>query len=138
AAVYRRAETQAFWLGAALFGWGYMALASDTWWDCGANRPELITSMILDQIHLNLLPAGNPGTPSASLASLMGRDAKTRAILAKLELPIGDPGSQRYRHPDVRRSQGTERADEVYDLARDARIGRDTAEDDVTAPAGPA
>src|SRR4051812_7063548 len=35
--VYRKGERRAAWLGFALLGWGYMALASGTWWDRGVD-----------------------------------------------------------------------------------------------------
>jgi len=88
AVVYRRGERRGFWLGFALFGWGYMALTAGAWWDRGADRPTLITSLILDHISPYLLPAGYPRLGSSFLASLIGRDTKSMAILAKLEEPV--------------------------------------------------
>ena len=62
AVVYRRGERRAFWLGFALFGWGYMALTAGAWWDRGADRPTLITSLILDESPLpTSCPTEAPG-----------------------------------------------------------------------------
>ena len=88
AAVYRRGERRAFWVGFALFGWGYMALTAGAWWESGADRSRLITSLILDQISPYFLPGGNPRVASSFLASLMSRDTKSKAILVKLDEPI--------------------------------------------------
>ena len=65
AVVYRRGERRAFWLGFALFGWGYMALTAGAWWDHGADRPTLITSLILDDISIPyLVTDGSPRSGS--------------------------------------------------------------------------
>jgi hypothetical protein len=88
AVVYRRGERRAFWLGFALFGWGYMALTAAAWWDHGADRPTLITSLILDDIASPyLLSDGSPRVAPSLLENLMGRN-KSKKILAALEEPI--------------------------------------------------
>jgi hypothetical protein len=88
AVVYRTQERRAFWLGFALFGWGYMALTCESWWGHGAGRPEMLTSMTLDQLeHYFRHPPGQ----QAGFWSFMrpvGGDAKSQRILAKLEEPV--------------------------------------------------
>jgi hypothetical protein len=88
AVVYRRGERRAFWLGFALLGWGYMALTPGSWWANGSVRPTLITSFILEQVSPYLRTGGNPTAESSLLARLLGRDDKTKALLAKLEEPV--------------------------------------------------
>jgi hypothetical protein len=51
AVIYRTRARRAFWLGFALFGWGYMALTAESWWGHGADRPETLTSVILNQLE---------------------------------------------------------------------------------------
>ncbi len=56
-AVYRAGNRRAFWLGFALFGWGYMALSSEFWWAAAApqtNRHELITTQILNRFDVSV------------------------------------------------------------------------------------
>ncbi len=86
--VYRRGAGRAFWLGYALFGWGYMALASVTWWDRDANRPELVTTMLLDRLRPLLQPGGDPAATSSLLSRLLGPDPRDRVILSKLDQPV--------------------------------------------------
>ena len=50
AVVYRAGEGRAFWLGFALFGWGYMALTWESWLGQSADRPEMLTSIALDHL----------------------------------------------------------------------------------------
>jgi hypothetical protein len=77
--VYRRGARQAFWLGFALLGWGYMVLAWETWGDRSKDRPPLATTVLLDRLypHLQL-----ERTAVGSSPGLTGQ------ILAKLDRPI--------------------------------------------------
>jgi hypothetical protein len=88
AVVYRTRERRAFWLGFALFGWGYMALTSESWWGHGADRPETLTSMILDQLGYYV-----PRTPGRQplfwpFARPGSRGVQTGFVLDKLEEPV--------------------------------------------------
>jgi hypothetical protein len=88
AVIYRVQERRAFWLGFALFGWGYMALTWESWWGYGADRPEMLTSMILDRLEYY---SRHPPGQQAGFWSFMtpvGSDAKSQRILAKLEEPV--------------------------------------------------
>jgi hypothetical protein len=87
AVVYRTQERRAFWLGFALFGWGYMALTWESW-RYGADRPEMLTSMILNRLedHLRHPPGQQAGF--WSFIRPVGRDAKSERILAELEEPV--------------------------------------------------
>jgi hypothetical protein len=88
AVVYRAREGRAFWLGFALFGWGYMALTWDSWLGQGSDRPEMITSITLDNLgawfHRTLHPqrALWPDTDRVRV------DDMNNFTLAKLEEPI--------------------------------------------------
>jgi hypothetical protein len=79
--VYRRGSHRAFWLGFALLGWGYMALASHFWWDRNTVRPHLPTTSILEWLY--------PYVRLDWLARLP-READPRDLMikAKLEEPI--------------------------------------------------
>jgi hypothetical protein len=79
--VYRQGSRRAFWLGFALFGWGYMALTSGFWWDVMGTKPDLVTTYLLDVVD-PYLQVG----PLVRLASEY--DPRNRAILQKLEEPI--------------------------------------------------
>jgi hypothetical protein len=88
AIVYRAGESRAFWLGFALFGWGYMALTRESWLGQSADRPEMLTSIALD--HLGALFHRRPDSPMA-LSPFTGPtsdDYQHRLTLAKLEEPI--------------------------------------------------
>ncbi len=91
ATVYRRGAGRASWLGCALLGWGYMVLASGSWWDLDANRPELITTMLLDRMRPLLQPDGDPAAASSTLDRLLEPDPRIRLILSKLDQPISMP-----------------------------------------------
>jgi hypothetical protein len=91
AVVYRAAEGRAFWLGFALFGWGYMALTWESWLGQSADRPEMLTSIALD--HLGAWFHRTPG-PQTALWPFTGPasgDQKNRLILAKLDEPFAMP-----------------------------------------------
>lgn len=80
AVVYSTQERRAFWLGFALFGWGYMALIAD--------RPEMLTSMTLDQLEYYLRRPPGQQAGFWSFIRPVGGDAKSQRILAKLEEPV--------------------------------------------------
>ena len=65
-----------------------MALASESWWGHGADRPETLTSMILDQ--LEYFVRRTPGREPSfwPFARPVSRDVQTRFILARLEEPV--------------------------------------------------
>ena len=87
--VYRRGSARAFWVGFAAFGWGYMVLASGSWWDRGVNRPELATTALLDQFYPVLQRERNPRLLPNALGRLFDDpDPKNRAIFTKLAEPI--------------------------------------------------
>ncbi len=85
--VYRRGAGRASSLGFALLGWGYMVLASGTWWDRDVDRPELITTMLLDRLRPLLQPDGD-SSASSTLDRLLEPDPRTRRILSKLDRPV--------------------------------------------------
>jgi hypothetical protein len=89
AVVYRTQARRAFWLGFALFGWGYMALTWEAWWGFGPERLEkMLTSMTLDDLEYYLR---HPPGQQARFWSFIGRiggDEKTKRILEKLDEPI--------------------------------------------------
>jgi hypothetical protein len=88
AVVYRTQERRAFWLGFALFGWGYMALTWESWWGYGADRPKMLTSMTLDQLDYYLRHVPGQQAGFWSLIRSVGSDARSQRILAKLEEPV--------------------------------------------------
>ena len=62
AIVYRAGEGRAFWVGFALFGWGYMALTWESWLGQSADRPEMITSIALDHLRARFHRMPDPQT----------------------------------------------------------------------------
>jgi hypothetical protein len=88
AVVYRAGEARAFWLGFALFGWGYMALTWESWLGQSAARPEMLTSIALD--HLGAWFHRTPGSQTAlwPFTGPTSIDQKNRLILAALDGPI--------------------------------------------------
>src|SRR5690348_5857724 len=50
AVIYRAEDRRAFWLGFALFGWGYMGLAWEPLFGNDADRSEMFTSVAIDQL----------------------------------------------------------------------------------------
>ena len=90
--VYRRNGQRAFWLGFTLFGWGYMVLASGSWWHAVENQPKLITTMLLDRVDSLLRPSPVWDTRSGAVSRLLNpEDQKTEQIRKKLEQPISMP-----------------------------------------------
>ena len=87
AVVYRRQERRAFWLGFALFGWGYMALTWESWWGSGADRPAMLTSMTLDHLEYYFQASAGPESGLWSLIGPGGGDPRSQ-LLAKLEEPV--------------------------------------------------
>jgi hypothetical protein len=88
AVVYRTQERRAFWLGFALFGWGYMALTWESWCGYGANRPEMLTSMALHQLEYYFRHPPGQHAGFWSFLRPVGGDDKTKRILEKLDEPI--------------------------------------------------
>ena len=87
--VYRRGNARAFWLGFALLGWGYMVLASGSWWDRSVNRPELATTSLLDQFYPVLQRERNPRLMPTTFGRLFDDpDPRNQAILTKLAEPV--------------------------------------------------
>jgi hypothetical protein len=58
-AVYRRGRKRAFWLGAAVFGWGYLAACFGPW-SATEVRPHLITSTLLEWLYPRIHPQPPP------------------------------------------------------------------------------
>jgi hypothetical protein len=89
AVVYRSGESRAFWLGFALFGWGYMALTWQSWLGYGADRPEIFTSIVLDHLGAWFDRTSDPSDPASLPYTGPSRvDDMHRFTLAKLEEPI--------------------------------------------------
>lgn len=101
--VYRRGRRRASWLGFALFGGAYAALAWGDWWGAAEvgprsfkrappEPPALVTSLLLDRIrpalHRERGPVGMPNLLDRVLGSA---DARTRRIWAELDKPIAMP-----------------------------------------------
>jgi hypothetical protein len=99
---YRRQGKRAFWLGFALFGWGYMILASGSWWRPTDDQPKLVTTMLLDRLYPVL--RANPLWDKRSGAlsrQLSAADQQTERILGTLERPISMPFYQETAIEDV-------------------------------------
>lgn len=90
AIVYRAAARRAFWLGFVLFGWGYMALAWESWRGQGAIRPGMFTTITFDRLGSWLQRTNSPTSPWP-FANAGGRDFQNRKMQAKLEEPISMP-----------------------------------------------
>jgi hypothetical protein len=65
-----------------------MALAWESWWGHGADRPGTLTSMILDQLEYSLRRTPGRQTFFWSLIRPVGDDVRNRFILARLEEPV--------------------------------------------------
>jgi hypothetical protein len=87
AVVYRAGEGRAFWLGFALFGWGYMALTWESWLGQGADRPEMLTSIALDHLGAWFHRTPDPQTALWHFTGPRG-DLRNRFILTRLEEPV--------------------------------------------------
>lgn len=114
--VYRRQRQRAFCLGAVLWGWGYMALAADFWWDITDHhpdtqpthssspfgpgtayaavspqrRPVLVTTGLLDRLRPSIQVVPDSGSPDF-LGILSGKSRLSRKVLAKLETRVPMP-----------------------------------------------
>jgi hypothetical protein len=88
AVVYRAGEGRAFWLGFALFGWGYMALTWESWLGQSADRPEMLTSIALDHLGAWFHRTPDPQTAMWPFTGPTSGDQKNRLILAKLDEPV--------------------------------------------------
>ncbi len=88
AIVYRAGEGRAFWVGFALFGWGYMALTWESWIGRSVDRPEMITSIVLDHLRARFQDMPEPRTGLWPFTGPTSVDHKNRLIVAKLDEPI--------------------------------------------------
>jgi hypothetical protein len=88
AVVYRAGEGRAFWLGFALFGWGYMALTWESWWGHGADRPEMLTSIVLDHLGAWFHRTPDPQTGLWPFTGPSRREIRNRFILTRLDEPV--------------------------------------------------
>jgi hypothetical protein len=88
AVVYRSGEGRAFWLGFALFGWGYMALTWESWLGQSADRPEMLTSIALDHLGAWFHRTPDPHTGLWPFTGPTGREIRNRFILARLDEPV--------------------------------------------------
>jgi hypothetical protein len=88
AIIYRAGEGRAFWLGFALFGWGYMALTWESWLGQSGNRPQMLTSITLDHLAALFQHTPDPQTALWPFASPTSRDFQTRLTLTRLEEPV--------------------------------------------------
>jgi hypothetical protein len=88
AVVYRARECRAFWLGFALFGWGYMALTWDSWLGQGSDRPEMLTSITLDHLRAWFHRTLDPQRALWADTGPTRVDHMNRFTLGKLEEPI--------------------------------------------------
>jgi hypothetical protein len=88
AVVYRAGEGRAFWLGFTLFGWGYMAIAWESWLGHGEDRPEMLTSIVLDHLGAWFHHPPEPQTGLWPFTRPSGREIRNRFILTRLDEPI--------------------------------------------------
>ncbi len=88
AVVYRAREGRAFWLGFALFGWGYMALMWQSWSGQSEDQPQVLTSIALDHLGAWFHHTPDPRTALWPFTGQTSVDQKNRQILAKLDEPI--------------------------------------------------
>jgi hypothetical protein len=88
AVVYRAGEGRAFWLGFALFGWGYMALTWELWLGQSADRPEILTSIALDHLGAWFHRTPDPQTVLSPYTAPTRIEYLNRLTLAKLEEPV--------------------------------------------------
>ena len=115
AAIYRRDDRRAFWVGFLVLGWGYLgaALVSD-WVNPGTTPAQgkggagggywasylepttpqrwLITSTFLDAARPSLQASSHGGVPLMRIASFLGgNDPRSRAIINVLNRPLSMP-----------------------------------------------
>jgi hypothetical protein len=88
AVVYRTGERRAFWLGFALFGWGYMALIWESWLGQSGDRPEMLTSIALEHVDTWFHRSPDPRTALLPFDAPTSVDYLNRVILTKLEEPV--------------------------------------------------
>ena len=87
--VYRRGDARASWLGFALLGWGYMFVASGSWWDRTVDRPELVTSAALTHLYLQFPHERNPMPLPSTITHLFNApDPRNEAVWTKLAQPL--------------------------------------------------
>lgn len=87
AVVYRAGEGRAFWLGFALFGWGYMALTWGPWLGQSTDRPEMLTSIALDHLGTWFHRTPDPQAPLWHFTGPRG-DRRNGFIWTRLEEPV--------------------------------------------------
>lgn len=111
--VCRRERQRAFCLGAVLWGWGYMALAADFWWDVTEHHPDtqptrgsppfgpgtayaavspqrrpiLVTTGLLDRLRPSIQVVPDSGSADF-FGILSGKSRLSRKVLAKLETRV--------------------------------------------------
>jgi hypothetical protein len=88
AIIYRTREGRAYWLGFALFGWGYLALTWESWLGQSGNRPEMLTSIALDHLGAWFHHTSAPQTALWPFTGPTSRDFQTRLTLTRLEEPV--------------------------------------------------
>jgi hypothetical protein len=64
--IYGRGPRRAFWLGFAIFGWGYLILGFGPWFHLEI-QPHLLTTRLFNELFLKL---GPPPTPARGTAPL--------------------------------------------------------------------
>lgn len=84
--IYRREERRAYWLGFALFGWGFAALTLSPW-----SKPEALPSTgLLDRLYIRVSPTkvvavetyGLPSDGRLGAALVVSNDVPPHAIPA--------------------------------------------------------
>lgn len=83
-AIFRRGARRAFWVGFALFGWGYLILACGPWFGQEV-RPNLATSLVFDMVYARM-HAVSTGEASVDY------DGDGRADLVLAQGPLTMPG----------------------------------------------
>jgi hypothetical protein len=86
-AVYRRGAKRAGWLGAALFGWGYLALALAPW-AVATSAPGLPTTMLLNLLYARAHP-NQASTTSQQVYDLLINGIATTTPPATAPTPWG-------------------------------------------------
>lgn len=88
AVVYRVGEARAFWLGFAVFGWGYMGLTWESWLRQGTDRSEMLTSIALDHLGAWFQHTTAPQSALRPAAERIQVDYQNRLHMAKLDEPV--------------------------------------------------